>query len=60
MNTMDFHFGAPSATAASRNATGISRSMSSVVRTTIGITITASANAPAIPEKPPNGLTITW
>ncbi len=57
---MDFHFGAPRATAASRSAVGISRSMSSVVRTTIGITITASATQPAKPEKPPAGATSTW
>ena len=32
--------------------------MSSVVRTTIGMTMTASATQPAMPEKPPNGATI--
>ena len=31
--------------------------MSSVVRTTIGITMTASAMQPAMPEKPPEGST---
>ena len=33
--------------------------MSSVVRTTMGMTMTASATAPAQPEKPPKGLTMT-
>ena len=47
----------PAPTAASRRDGGISRSMSSVVRTTIGMTITASARQPAMPEKPPNGST---
>ena len=46
--------------AASRKLTGISRNMSSVVRTTIGMTMMASAIAPAIPENPPIGLTTIW
>ena len=47
----------PSAAAASRNWFGTSKSMSSVVRTTTGTTMTASAIAPASPEKPPIGTT---
>ncbi len=46
-----FHIGAPSATAASRRLPGTSRSMFSVVRTTTGIAISASAIEPAQPEK---------
>ena len=49
----------PSALAASRNWFGTSNSMSSVVRTTTGITMTASATAPATPEKCPIGATKT-
>ena len=49
----------PSAAAASRNWLGTSSSMSSVVRTTTGMTITASATAPASPEKWPIGATMT-
>ena len=45
----------PSAAAASRSCVGTSSSMSSVVRTTTGMTITASATAPAKPEKWPIG-----
>ena len=52
-----FHFGAPSAITASRNVSGTRRSISSVVRTTIGMTMMASARDPAQPEKPPNGIT---
>ena len=55
--TIARHFGAPSAIAASRSDTGTRRSMSSVVRTMIGMASTASAAAPAQPEKPPNGAT---
>jgi hypothetical protein len=51
--------GIPKAAVASRNALGTSNSMSSVVRTTTGITITASATAPASPEKCPIGATMT-
>ncbi len=50
--------GRPSAEAASRSGLGTSNSMSSVVRTTTGITITASANEPASAEKPPIGTTM--
>ena len=46
-----FHSGVPSATAASRRLSGTSRNMFSVVRTTTGMTIKASAKAPAHPEK---------
>ena len=49
--------GRPSAEAASRSGLGTSSSMSSVVRSTTGMTITASASAPAIAEKPPIGTT---
>ena len=45
--------------AASRNAFGTSVSMSSVVRTTTGMTSTASATPPAQPEKCPMGATMT-
>ena len=48
-----FHFGVPSANAASRNAFGTSFSMFSVVRITIGICSNASANTPAQPLKCP-------
>ena len=48
---MTFHLGEPSAYAASRKALGINSSMFSVVRMTTGITIKASANTPAQPEK---------
>ena len=50
---MTFHIGAPSATAASRRLLGTRCSMFSVVRTTTGIAISASANEPAQPEKCP-------
>ena len=50
--------GMPSAVAASRSAFGTSVSMSSVVRTTTGMTITASATPPAQPEKWPIGATM--
>ena len=49
----------PSEAAASRSVFGTSISMSSVVRTTTGTTITASATAPAKPEKCPIGATMT-
>src|SRR5260364_359711 len=52
-----FHFGAPSANAASRNASGTSLSIFSVVRTIIGICRIASAIAPAQPLKCLNGAT---
>ena len=51
--------GRPIAAAASRSVSGTSISMSSVVRTTTGMTITASATAPAQPEKWPIGATMT-
>ena len=51
--------GMPIEAAASRNWSGTSISMSSVVRTTTGMTITASATAPAKPEKWPIGATMT-
>ncbi len=54
-----FHDGQPSATAASRRLLGTSFSMSSVVRTTTGITMMASAIAPAQPEKCPTFATYT-
>ena len=50
--------GMPSAAAASRSVFGTSLSMSSVVRTTTGMTITASASAPAKPRSAPIGTTI--
>ncbi len=50
--------GRPSAIAASRSWFGTSVSMSSVVRTTTGMTMTASATAPASPEKWPMGATM--
>ena len=46
-----FDFGAPSAKAASRSPLGTSTSMLSVVRTTVGMTMSASAMMPAHPEK---------
>ena len=49
--------GMPSAEAASRNVLGTRFSMSSVVRTTTGMTSTASATPPAMPEKCPIGTT---
>jgi hypothetical protein len=52
--------GAPSAITASRKVLGMSWSMSSVVRTTTGMTMMASANTPAQPEKPPIGSTTSW
>ena len=52
-----FHIGAPSATAASRKLAGTRCSMFSVVRTTTGIAISASANEPAQPEKWPTCIT---
>ena len=48
-----FHFGVPSAKAASRIAFGTSFSMFSVVRITIGICSSASASTPAQPLKWP-------
>ena len=45
--------GRPIEAAASRSVSGTSVSMSSVVRTTTGTTITASDTAPAQPEKCP-------
>ena len=51
--------GRPIEAAASRSVSGTSISMSSVVRTTTGMTITASATAPAQPEKWPIGATMT-
>ena len=51
--------GRPIEAAASRSVSGTSISMSSVVRTTTGMTITASATAPAQPEKWPIGETMT-
>ncbi len=52
-----FHIGAPSATAASRRLAGTRCSMFSVVRTTTGTAISASANEPAQPEKCPTCVT---
>ena len=49
----------PSAAAASRRLAGTRFSMSSVVRTTTGMTMTARAIAPAQAEKCPMGTTIT-
>ena len=46
-----FARGRPSAAAASRSVSGTRFSMSSVVRTTTGITMIASATAPAQAEK---------
>ena len=46
-----FHFGAPSAKAASRSVVGTSFNIFSVVRTTTGIAIKESATVPAHPEK---------
>ena len=48
-----FHMGAPSAAAASRRPFGTRFSMSSVVRTTTGRTMMASATTPAQAEKCP-------
>ena len=59
-STIIFHFGAPRPITASRRVFGIRRSMSSVVRTTIGMTMIASATTPAQPEKPPKGSTSSW
>ena len=50
---MTRHLGAPSANAASRRLLGTRISMFSVVRTTTGITMRASASTPAQPENPP-------
>ena len=50
--------GAPSAVAASRKPSGTRSSIFSVVRTTTGITITISDNAPAQAEKWPIGTTM--
>ncbi|MNL15573.1 hypothetical protein D3C87_1365660 [compost metagenome] len=52
-----FHFGVPRATAASRSAFGTRFSMFSVVRTTMGICSSASAQMPAQPEKCPMRVT---
>ena len=49
--SITFHIGAPSAIAASRRLLGTRRSMFSVVRTTTGMAISASAAEPAHPEK---------
>ena len=49
--------GRPSAAAASRSGLGTSSSMSSVVRATMGVTISASAIEPASAEKWPIGTT---
>ena len=49
------HFSGWAGAAASRSVLGTSSSMSSVVRTTTGTTISASATAPARPEKCPIG-----
>ena len=57
--TTTFHFGEPSAAAASRSAFGTRFSMSSVVRTTTGMTMIASAIAPAQAEKCPMRMTMT-
>jgi hypothetical protein len=51
--------GKPIDAAASRSVSAPAVSMSSVVRTTTGMTITASATAPAHPEKWPIGATMT-
>src|ERR1700722_19747525 len=56
--TTIFHFGAPSAAAASRNVLGTRFSMSSVVRTMTGIMMIASATEPAHAEKWPIGTTM--
>ena len=45
---------------ASRSVSGMSCSMSSVVRTTMGMMMMASATAPARPENWPNGSTMIW
>ena len=47
------------ALAASRSVPGTSSSMSSVVRATTGITSSASASDPAMPEKWPMRVTTT-
>ena len=52
------HCGAPSASAPSRKEVGTSLSISSVVRVTIGIMITASATPPASAENCRIGSTI--
>ena len=52
-----FQCAAPRAAAASRIDSGTSRSMSSLVRTTIGITRIDKATTPAQPEKWWNGAT---
>jgi hypothetical protein len=49
--TVTFQRGMPSDRAASRMTSGTRRSVSSVVRTTTGSTISASAMPPAQPEK---------
>ena len=51
--TMTFQCGTPSDSAASRIVVGTSCSISSVVRTTTGSTMKASAMAPASAEKRP-------
>ena len=55
--SVTFHCGTPSESAASRICAGTSRSISSVVRTTTGSTMTASEIAPASAEKCPIGAT---
>ena len=59
MRTIMWARGRPIEAAASRSVSGTRISMSSVVRTTTGITMTASATAPAQPEKWPIGATMT-
>ena len=51
MDSETFHFGAPSANAASRKLTGTKLNMFSVVRTTTGMAISVRAKVPAQPEK---------
>ena len=51
--------GTPSASAASRNSWGTSRTISSVVRVTSGIMMIPSAKPPASAENPPIGRTNT-
>ena len=60
MRVIDSERGRPIEVAASRSAFGTSVSMSSVVRTTTGMTRTASATPPAQPEKCPIGATMIW
>ena len=55
MWVIDIDRGKPIEVAASRNEFGTSVSISSVVRTTTGMTITASATPPAQPGEMPHG-----